>query len=128
MAISGRKPKAVELKLVTGNPGHRNIPEGSEIEVRESPLVSVRKLTKPQQRLWDRFINTAWWLTDHDVPKAYCWVCLQAEHDKAPAKMIAARITQLRVLGSELGLDPASRARMGTASGKKKDPTAKFFD
>ncbi len=128
MAIRGAKPKPPVLKLVTGNPGHRPLEQGAEIEVRESPLQPPKKLTKGQRVLWDRFIDTAWWLTDHDVPKAYMWVCLQAAHDKAPAKMISARIGQLRVLGNELGLDPSARGRMGVANGQSRDPADKFFD
>jgi phage terminase small subunit len=134
MAIGGRKPKPPDLKLVTGNPGHRPIPgvdqqAPPEIQVRDEPLDPPKKLTKMQQVLWDRFINKAWWLTDHDVPKAYAWVCLESEFEKAPVKMVAARFGQLRILGSELGLDPMARARMGTAGGQKKaDQTEKFFD
>ena len=41
------------------------------------------------------------------------WVYLQAEFEADPAMMTAARIAQLRALGSELGLDPSSRARAG---------------
>lgn len=128
MAIRGQKPKAEVLKLATGNPGKRPLPEGAEIEMREEPLVPPKKLTKVQQRLWDRYIDTAWWLTEHDVPKAFMWVALESEFERSPAKMIAARIGQLRVLGSELGLDPSSRTRMAGAGGKKKDPADKFFE
>lgn len=128
MAVAGRKPKPAALKLVTGNPGKRPIPdEAPEIDIRESPLQPHRKLTAAQRRLWDRFINTAWWLSDHDAPKAYMWVCLQSEFDKKPSDMNANRITQLRTLGSELGLDPSIRSRLGVSGGKKKDPADKFF-
>jgi hypothetical protein len=141
MAVRGPKPKHPDLKLVTGNPGHRPIagaekkdgdgggdepPAGPDM--RETPLVPHRKLNKAQLELWKRFIDTAWWLTEHDVPKGYMWVCLQAEYDKKPGKMIAARLAQLRVLGSELGLDVAARSRMGVARGQKKDPTDKYFE
>lgn len=129
MAVSGRKPKPAALKLVTGNPGKRPIPEEApEIDIREAPLKPHRKLTVAQKSLWDRFINTAWWLSDHDVPKAYMWVCLQSEFDKKPSDMNANRITQLRTLGSELGLDPSIRSRLGVSGGKKKDPADKFFN
>lgn len=137
MAVRGRKPKPDHLKLVTGNPGRRPLngagvsgetAGGGELAVREDPLEPPKRLTKAQQALWDRFINTAWWLTDHDVPKAYVWVCLQAEYLKSPAKMIASRIAQLRVIGTELGLDPSARSRMGAGGKKKDDPTEEFFD
>lgn len=129
MAVAGRKPKPVALKVVQGNPGRRPLPEATtDVLMRESPLEPPKKLTKAQRVLWDRFINTAWWLSDHDVPMAYMWVCLQSEHDKAPKDMIAARIAQLRALGSELGLARAARDRLGITGGKKQDPADKFFD
>lgn len=129
MAIRGRKPKPAHLKVVTGNPGRRPIERGEpELFVREEPLAPVKKLTKAQRALWDRFINKAWWLADHDVPKAFMWTCLQAEFDRAPSKMAASKVAQLRLVGSELGMDPASRARLGVGSAPKTDPAAKFFD
>jgi hypothetical protein len=126
MAISGRKPKPPGLKLVTGNPGRRPLPEG-DIDVREAPLEPPKRLNKAQQRYWDRWINTAWWLDEHDVPKAFMWVCLSAEYEKSPADMVASRIANLRALGSELGLDPASRTRMAGSGGSKADPSDEFF-
>lgn len=125
MAIRGAKPKPPGLKLVTGNPGRRPIPEG-EAETREHPLEPPKKLTVAQKRLWDRFIDTAWWLGEHDVAKAFMWVALQAEFERSPAKMVTSRISTLRALGSELGLDPAARTRMA-GDGKKEDPADKFF-
>ena len=128
MAVRGRKPKPPALKVVTGNPGKRPLPEGGEVKIREGELTPPRKLTKAQQSLWTRYINTAWWLTEHDAPKAYMWVALEAQFERAPTKMVAAMIGQLRSLGSELGLDPAARTRMAGASAKKKDPTDEFFE
>ena len=141
MAVRGNKPKPPALKLVTGNPGRRPVPGGggaedptteaaasAKVPFREHALEPHRKLSKSQQLLWDRFINTAWWLEEHDIPKAFMWVCLQAEYDRKPGEMIAARIAQLRVLGSELGMDVSARGRLGVEGGKKKDPTDKFFE
>jgi len=129
MATRGTKPKPPALKVVTGNPGNRPIPgKNTEIEFREKPLDPPKKLTKVQQRHWDRFINTAWWLTDHDVPKAYTWVCLWSEFLRKPSDMNSARVSQMRILASELGLDPGERARMGVGSGEKKNPNDKYFD
>jgi phage terminase small subunit len=53
------------------------------------------------------------------------WVCLHAEFERDPAGMIAARVAQLRALGSELGLDPSSRSRFGGSTPAEKDP---YFD
>lgn len=74
------------------------------------------------------YIATAWWLSSHDAPKAHAWVAMHAEFERSPSKMTAARIAQLRVLGSELGFDPGARARLGGSSGKKpKKPNDKYF-
>src|SRR5690606_6908213 len=115
MAVRGTKPKPPALKLVTGNPGKRPIAGAAAgggdqaPHMREDPLEPPKKLTKAQAALWKRFIDTAWWLGEHDVTKAYMWVCLQAEYIRSPTNMVAARIAQLRVLGTELGLDPSAR-------------------
>ncbi|MGH7184886.1 MAG: hypothetical protein ACREIB_01235 [Pseudomonadota bacterium] len=114
MAIRGKKPTATVIKLVTGNPGNRALPkEGAE----PTPQGPIEKppLKGKASDLWDRFIARAFWLTWADGPKALIWVHLQAEFERAPAKMQSARIGQLRALGSELGLDPSSRSRLGAA-------------
>ena len=126
MAITGARKKPSALKLVTN---HRQpIPEDADFPVRDVPLDPPKKLTKPQVELWDRYINTAWWLGTHDEQKAYMWVCLQSEFNRKPAEMNSARITQLRMLGTELGFDPCARARMGTEKRGKKNQADKFFD
>jgi hypothetical protein len=71
------------------------------------------KLRGAAAKLWNDYISRAWWLTWADGPKARMWCHLQAEYDRAPAKMIASRIAQLRAVGAELGFDQAARARMG---------------
>lgn len=128
MATKGRKQKPVALKLVTGNPGKRPLPGTEGVEVREEPLVPPVSLNEAQQSLWDRYINKAWWLDDHDAPKAFMWCALEAEFELCPADMTASRIAQLRALGSELGFDPSSRARMAGSGGKQNDPADKYFD
>ena len=82
-----------------------------------------RKLKKRQRELWDGYIRRAGWLTQFDVPRAFMWVEMHAEFERAPADMIAGKIAQLRSLGSELGLDPGSRARLNVGAGK---PKSKF--
>ncbi|MEM9233183.1 MAG: hypothetical protein AAGA69_02970 [Pseudomonadota bacterium] len=53
------------------------------------------------------------WLTRFDEPRAHIWVVLQAQFLETPSGFNAAMLSQLRALGSELGLDPTARARMG---------------
>lgn len=128
MATRGKKPKPPYLKIVQGNPGRRPIEIPSGPESREGPLKPPKKLTKEQAALWKRFIDPAHWLTDFDAPKAYAWVCLQAQHDEKPGEFKAALHGQLRLIGSELGLDPSSRARLGISTKRNDDPNAKYFD
>jgi hypothetical protein len=127
MAIGGRRPTATVLKLVAGNPGHRPLPDG-EPEPGGRPERPKKLKGRPGQ-LWDEFIAPAFWLSRADGPKALMWCHIHAEFEKSPAGMVASRIAQLRALGSELGFDPSSRARLGAKgdNGKKEDPAAKYL-
>ena len=115
--------------MVEGNPGKRRLPAVEDIEYREGDLEPPKKLTKAQRVLWDRFVNTARWLTDHDTPKAYMWVCLQARYNAKPNDATAAMIGQIRALSSELGFDPGARIRIDAKSetAKPKTGAAKYL-
>lgn len=126
MAVAGRKPTPMALKLVTGNPGHRPLPVGEPTPSgRPKPL---KPLEGRPLALWKRFISRAWWLTEFDSAKAHLWVHMTAEIEDDPAAVLAARISTWRALGSELGLDPASRARMGGTPPAKKSRAESYFD
>jgi hypothetical protein len=126
MAIRGRKPKATAIRKVLGNPSGRPYPSNEP-----KPAAGCVKPPQPLKgrplALWRKFIVPAWWLTDFDAPKGWLWVHLHAEAEKDPAAMTAARISQLRALGSELGFDPASRTRMGGDKRIAGDPLDEFF-
>lgn len=123
MAIGGRKPTPTVLRLVTGNPGgHPMPPAGPEL----GPIERPAKMPKKVAELWDLYIARASWLTWASGPKAIMWCHLMAEYNRGPAKMIAARIAQLRALDSELGLGD-ERPRRGVKTDGKKDPTAKYL-
>jgi hypothetical protein len=126
MAIKGRKPTATIMRLTTGNPGRRPLPQ-TEPEATGRPARPA-KIGKRAGELWDAVCDFPW-LATADGYKLHIWCELQAEFERAPVKMLSARIAQLRAVGSELGLDPASRARLGTGSdGKQKnDPAGKYF-
>lgn len=128
MAIRGRKPTATVLRLITGSHLKDRPPSPTE-PVPDGPVERPTKMSKGAAAQWDAWISRAFWLTWADSPKALMWCCLQAEFVKSPAKMVSARIAQLRALGSELGLDPATRKRMGAHNpdGPKKDPAAKYL-
>ena len=95
----------------------------------EGPPEKPPGLRGKAAQLWDSRIAKAFWLTWADSEKAGMWCMLQAEFYASKGTMIAARIGQLRALGSELGFDPASRARIGSDAKPKetKDPTAEFL-
>ena len=138
MATRGRKPKPDFAKSSMGNPGKRPLngqglnyaqPWNADTQpVRTAALRPPKQLTKSQQALWQRFVNPAHWLSDFDTAKAYVWTCLQDEYQEDPRAMNSARITQLRVLGTELGLDPGARVRIGADYAPIEDPTDRFFD
>ena len=119
MAIRGAKPKPTRLHVVDGTYRPDRHAGPSEPEP-EGELEKPPKLNGRAGDLWDRYMARAHWLTWADGPKALMWVHMQAEFERAPSKMVASRIGQLRSLGSELGLDPASRARIGTPPAKAK--------
>ncbi len=131
MATRGRKLKPAHLKIVTGNPGKRPValdPAADADMDHDNELEPPRKLLKREQELWERYIRPAHWLTVFDEPRAFAWVKLQHEFERKPGDMVASRIAQLRALGSELGLDPTSRARMGSGDKTKKaDAASKYF-
>ena len=109
MAIRGQKPKAEVIRLVTGR---KPLTKGAPVPT-DRPRPPVKMTGRPAE-LWKRYIAKAWWLADADSPKAWLWCELQSQAEADPVGFLSARIGQLRALGSELGLDPASRARMGT--------------
>lgn len=128
MAVGGAKPKPAALKVVTGNPGKRDLGESPDVSVRAGPLEPPEDLDPRQQRIWARYIDPAWWLTEGDAPLAYVWVCLQAEFQANPADMTASRISNLRSAASEIGLGPSARARLALEGAGRDDPADEFFD
>jgi hypothetical protein len=113
--------------VVTGNPGKRRLPPADPLPA--GSIERPQRLNKAAACLWDRFIARAYWLTWADGPKALMWVCLQAEYQKAPSRMIASRIAQLRALGAELGFDQAARVRLGLVGtdDARRDPALKYL-
>jgi hypothetical protein len=126
MAVRGQRPTATVVKLATGNPGKRPLPKGEPI-VTGKPIKPA-KLRGRAAELWDEICAIAFWLTAADSYKIYVWCELHAEFERSPRKMIAGRIGQLRAAGSELGLDPTARARLGSKTEKEQqDPTANYL-
>jgi hypothetical protein len=124
MANQGRprKPTALHILQNTSNSTRHADRVGEPVS--GGRPVPPAPLDEREMELWNKFIATAFWLGEHDAPKAFLWAKLHAEFERDPT-MIAARITQLRSIGSELGLDPSSRSRMGATNPTAKDP---YFD
>lgn len=124
MALRGRKPTPVALKLVTGNPGKRALPKDvpPPPDGGRGPLADVAKPRHIKGRaaaIWDEVTAACWWLGEADVYAIGMFCALQAEYERAPTKMVAARIAQLRACRSELGLEPSARARLGHMKGAR---------
>lgn len=118
MAVRGRKPSATIIKLARGNPGKR--PVRREIPADGRPAKPPR-LSRRAAQLWDE-VGDLPWLKAADGYKLHLWCALQAEFERSPSKMIASRIAQLRAVGSELGLDPAARVRLGDLVPPREEP------
>lgn len=126
MATRGRKPTATVLRLVRGNPGKRAVATTAPLS--DGAPVKPARLKGRAGQLWDEFVATAPWLGRHDGPKALVWCHLQARFERKPGDMAASMIAQLRACGSELGLDPGSRQRIGARKPDgPKDPADGYF-
>jgi len=124
MAVRGRRPSATIVQLAQGK--ITKPPKGEPL-----PQGPVRKLemTERQEKMWDEHIAPLFWLTSADSYKAYMWVCLAVRFTAKKSVISSALIGQLRGLGSELGMDPSSRRRLGNAEGdsEKDSPEAQYF-
>ncbi len=109
--MRGRKPKPTELKLVLGNPGKRPIPTSEPMP--SGPLGRRPGYLRGRAtELWSEIAELAFWLGDADSYKLGNFCSLMAEFEAETAKFSASRINVLSALGSDLGLDPAARARL----------------
>src|SRR5215472_12923251 len=125
--IRGRKPKPTQLKLVTGNPGGRPMPK-CEPDPGGKPI-KPRWLKGRGVTLWNEVMGFAFWLTEADSYKLAAWCDRQAEFEKNREHWTAADRREHRSAGSELGLDPASRTRLGPMEDprRKDDLASKYF-
>lgn len=126
MGTRGTRPKSLALRLVTGNAGHRPLPN-ADIAPAGKPRCPAR-LTKEQRAIWRQFVTPCHWLRPADAPLAAIFACLYDEFLGNPAGMQAARISNLRAAMASLGMDVSQRARMDLAPPAPPDPTARFFD
>lgn len=130
MIRGGQRPKPTLLRVVQGNPGKRTLPEGEPMP--DGAPVKPRWLRRQRAiQLWDEVLGFAFWLTVADSYKLAAWCDRQADFEmvKSRKEWTAADRREHRSLGSELGFDPTSRARMGSNTGgrQKKDIADKYF-
>lgn len=140
--MRGRKPKPTALKLLTGNPGKRKLPRG---EPKPSGVATCPShLDAGARREWYRLCGVLKPLqlateADRGALAAYCvaysrWVTAERELVelgpiiKSPAdypivnpwlSVANKAMEQMKALGSEFGLTPASRTRIRTPEPQK---------
>src|SRR5688572_26555686 len=109
MAIRGRKPKPVALRVIEGNRSRRPLPDG--VPFATGKPVRPEWLSGRGAAIWDEHVELLPWLAQADSAFLAAWCALQAELEAGIADMTAARIAQWRTLGAELGLSASSRTR-----------------
>jgi hypothetical protein len=103
-----------------GNPSHRPLPE-NEPEVTGRPI-KPRGVKGLSAKVWNEYLDRLPWLGGADSDSFGAWCRLTAEIRLGLDKMDSARITQWRLLGSDLGVTPASRTKLGTSRGAAVTP------
>lgn len=127
----GPKRKATALHVVDGTfkPSRHGDIQAAEPQP-EGQLEKPKWLKQRQGgQIWDEIAPQLTWLTRVDSEKLAAWCKLgQAIREEDATDLPASYWSQWRTLGSELGLDPSGRARIGASSKPKTvDPTSKFF-
>jgi hypothetical protein len=88
MAIRGRKPTPIALRLITrSHLRDRPPPQRRGETLPGGAIERPEKISKAAAALWDQYIARAAWLTWADSPKAFMWCNLQAEFLKSPGNM-----------------------------------------
>lgn len=140
MAVRGRKPKPTGLKLITGNPGRRELPE-SEEDFTPGDLVLPSWLDEKERTYrtdfveeWDRIVSQLqdWGIIGKVNAGAVEGICvLFANFRRAVRNSESAEARQTidgyRKALNEFGLTPASKARVATGKGKKPQSKAASY-
>jgi hypothetical protein len=129
---AGRRPKPIEQKRRTGNPGGRPIPERSALVqlpgVGATPPEPLRPLGTPGRALWDRVWSAAApWVSPVTDIELLQVLCEQVDERAALRVKVLSEgnwrdRSQLRALDQQvvtalslLGLTPTDRTRLGIA-------------
>ena len=135
MAKRGPKPKPTTLKIVTGNPGKRKMPEAGSEPDPQGPVVMPPELKENERavKLWEGYapeLIRIRVLKSTDAHMFGMWCLLTAEYYESPRHFTAAKITEVRALGSSFGMDPSTRTRfaqIGDKPAPHADPAEKYF-
>jgi phage terminase small subunit len=96
----------------------------------EGKPVPPNWLTGRALELWNETLGFGFWLTRADTYKLASWCDRQADFERSRETWTAADRREHRSAGSELGLDPTSRARLGPcapAPSAAYDPADEYF-
>ena len=134
MARTGRPPKPIEVKRITGNPGHRPLPDAGAIQLlpqaTSTPQPS-RALGEHGRALWDRVWSMGvQWISPTSDLEILLLTC-EAIDERADLRLevLQSGDRQLRrglreldrqivASLSELGFTPTARSRLGVAEVK----------
>lgn len=127
MAVRGRKPKAIALRLIEGSKSHSpTLPK--------DPVTAGGRPTPPPYikgralALWHQYLPDMPWLAALDGPKFAHWCRAEADYEKNGELWATPRHAEQRKLASELGMDPGARARIsGNGDAGKPDEGEDFF-
>lgn len=142
---SGPKVKPTALKLLTGNPGRRPLPQGEPMPARPASLEPPWSLVSAARAFWDRYapmLLDLGLLTEADMPE-FATACEQdalyrrlmdrtlAHPFGKTAQAVSVRMNKAleqrdRILG-RFGFDPSSRAKLSVEAPKADDEFDRLF-
>ena len=129
--MAGRRPKPTALHLLQGTQRSARVRINEPVPP-DDEVVKPAELKHTASELWDEYappLIAMKTLTVVDVPPMTRWCLGYAEYLDASGKNISVALqAELRQLEAILGIGAASRARLGTKKGTKKDPAEKFFE
>jgi hypothetical protein len=134
MSRTGRPPKPIEVKRITGNPGHRPLPDAGAIQLlpQASGVVEPpRALGEAGRALWDRIwaMGVQWISPTSDLEillltceavdeRADLRLEVMASGDRQLRRGLRELDRQIMSSLSELGFTPTARSRLGVAEVK----------
>lgn len=148
MAIKGRKPKPVELRVIEGNREHRPIPQIPKPRAKWIP--APRWLSKNAKKEWRRISRELYTLglltiIDRVALEAYCqcyakWKEAEEKAELAVFKTESGYVgpnpfinialkyaKELRAFLMEFGMTPSSRTRLSIDEGAEEDQMEKLL-